>query len=408
MKIILYENNQVNQLHPITLTRASFDIFCGGVTLYDLLKIVFPGAEIDFIVRDYLAAITDQRHQAIKSDEQPVLFLDGSLVPSFVLSEKLRVIVKEGEDAILKSGERVAGAFILREQESKRTKEQNNVDDYLAGLDLPIKEIKWPNFNYPWEVITFNQEILKANLEVLKKGYEEIKPGVFAGQDVEIAKETVFDPAEGLILIGEGTKILPFVYLKGPLYLGKNCLIKEFTFLKDSSCVGEVCKIGGEVEASIFQGYANKQHYGFLGHSYLGEWVNLGAGTTNSDLKNNYGPVKMAGVDTGRQFLGCVIGDYSKTAINTSIFTGKVIGVSSFLYGTIYSDVASFINCASQLGCVVEFNLAEARKVQKAVFSRRGKEPSEAEVKLLADVFELTKRERLNNGIKAGKLEFKV
>ena len=91
--------------------------------------------------------------------------------------------------------------------------------------------------------------------------------------------------------------------------------------------LGHTTKIGGEIEASIVEPYTNKQHHGFLGHSYLGSWINLGAGTCNSDLKNTYGNVKMdyrgESVATGMQFVGCFMGDYAKTAINTGIFTGK-------------------------------------------------------------------------------------
>ena len=107
----------------------------------------------------------------------------------------------------------------------------------------------------------------------------------------------------------------------------------EHAAIKDTVSIGHTAKIGGEVEASIIESFTNKQHHGFLGHSYLGSWINLGAGTCNSDLKNTYGNVKMeyrgSKVDTGMQFVGCIMGDYAKTAINTGIFTGKLIGVGN-------------------------------------------------------------------------------
>ena len=108
------------------------------------------------------------------------------------------------------------------------------------------------------------------------------------------------------------------------------------------------------MEAAVVEPYSNKQHHGFLGHSYLGSWINLGAGTCNSDLKNTYGTVNMeypgGKAATGMQFLGCVMGDYSKTAINTGIFTGKVIGVCSMMYGFVTSNVPSYVNYARLFG----------------------------------------------------------
>ena len=127
-----------------------------------------------------------------------------------------------------------------------------------------------------------------------------------------------------------GASIGPYCFLRGPAYLGPNARVIEQAAIKDHVSLGHTTKIGGEVEGSVIEPYTNKQHHGFLGHSYLGSWVNLGAGTCNSDLKNTYGTVNMdyqgQKVATGMQFIGAIVGDYAKSAINTSIFTGKTIG----------------------------------------------------------------------------------
>ena len=153
-------------------------------------------------------------------------------------------------------------------------------------------------------------------------------------------------------------EVADFTYLVGPVHVGARSRIIERASLKEHVCIGETCKIGGEVEASIIESYTNKQHHGFLGHSWVGSWVNLGAGTSNSDLKNTYGEVRLEyphrRVETGMQFLGCIIGDYAKSAINTSIFTGKIIGVSSMLYGFVGSNVPSFCNYARSFGQITE------------------------------------------------------
>ncbi|OGY48370.1 MAG: hypothetical protein A2663_03635 [Candidatus Buchananbacteria bacterium RIFCSPHIGHO2_01_FULL_46_12] len=430
MKIILYENNQVEKLYPLTLTRPSFDIFCGALTLFGAIEKIFPDCSIDYEVRDYLLATTERKYLRKDAGESETLFLDGSLIPSLEAAGELAKLVLAGKEAVFKSGGRVVGGFCLSDGvipfpltsdyplASARGSSDKSfgagagsegaMEDRLNELNLPAIEIDWPVFNYPWEVITFNQEILADNLAHLKKYYKEIKPDVYVGREVILPPQIVLNSSHGPIIIDEGSRVLPFCHLVGPLYIGKNCLIREFTVLKYGCCLGPVCKAGGEIEASIFQGYGNKNHHGFFGYSYLGEWVNLGAGTTTSNLKNSYGLIKVFGADTGQQFLGSIIGDYSRTAVNTPIYAGKVIGASSHLYGTVVKDIPSFTAYAASFGCAVEFDLAEAIKIQKIVMARRNFEASEIDRQLLKDVFALTQAEREKMNIKPGKLEFKI
>lgn len=258
----------------------------------------------------------------------------------------------------------------------------------------------WPRFNHIWEVITFNQKLLRSNLELL------YKKGIYRGKNVRVNKHVILDDSAGPVVIGDNVEIAPFVHLVGPLFIGPNSKVNEFSVLKHSS-IGPVCKVGGELDATVIQGYSNKQHQGVLAHSYVGEWVNLGGGTANSDLKNTYGPVKMAGENTGELFLGCVISDHCKTAINTAIFTGKVIGVNSTLFGFVTRDVPSFTNYLGQLGSNVEFSLDQAIKVQKIVMARRNVKQTKAHVDLLKNVFKTTQAERNQAKIRKGKLIFK-
>jgi glucose-1-phosphate thymidylyltransferase len=152
------------------------------------------------------------------------------------------------------------------------------------------------------------------------------------------------------------------------------------------------------VEASIVEPYTNKQHHGFLGHSYLGSWINLGAGTCNSDLKNTYGPVNMeypmGKSTTGMQFLGCIMGDYSKTAINTGIFTGKVIGVCSMMYGFVTSNVPSFVNYARLFGQVATLPPEVMIATQQRMFARRQVIQRPCDIELIHDMYRTTQFER--------------
>jgi glucose-1-phosphate thymidylyltransferase len=152
------------------------------------------------------------------------------------------------------------------------------------------------------------------------------------------------------------------------------------------------------VEASIVESYTNKQHHGFLGHSYLGSWINLGAGTCNSDLKNTYGTINMeytfGKVATNMQFLGCIIGDYTKSAINTGIFTGKVIGVCSMLYGFVTTNVPSFVNYARLFGQVATLPPEVMIAAQGRMFARRNVPQRDCDRQLICDIYDLTMSER--------------
>ncbi len=177
-------------------------------------------------------------------------------------------------------------------------------------------------------------------------------------------------------MIDNDCTVRPFACISGPCRLGERSRINEHASIRPGVAIGPVCKAGGEIEASVLDEYSNKQHGGYLGHSYLGPWVNLGAGTSNSNLKNSYGPVRMeiAGgtIDTGLQLLGCVVGDYARTAVNTSIFTGKLIGACSMVYGTVAANVPSFVNYAQSLGEVTDLPPDIMARTQKRMLQRRG------------------------------------
>jgi UDP-N-acetylglucosamine diphosphorylase/glucosamine-1-phosphate N-acetyltransferase len=189
-----------------------------------------------------------------------------------------------------------------------------------------------------------------------------------------------------------GVRILPNSVIMGPAYIGKSSLIKAGAKIYGGTSIGPVCKVGGEVEGSIFQAYSNKQHDGFLGHSFIGEWVNIGADTNNSDLKNTYKNVAFhsylenARIDSGTMFLGTMVGDHTKLGINCSINTGSVIGVGCNLWD---SDLISDF--------IPDFSWGPAREltsyrfdafcqVAATVKSRRGLSFTEAEEELYSRI----------------------
>ena len=208
---------------------------------------------------------------------------------------------------------------------------------------------------------------------------------------------TVVDTSEGPILLSEKVQVGPFCYLSGPVFVGAGTRVIEHAALKGRCIPGHTVKIGGEVEASIIEPYTNKQHHGFLGQlpwQLDQPWC----GTCNSDLKNTYGKINIqygnSRTPTDMQFLGCFMGDYSKTAINTSIFTGKVIGVCSMMYGFVTSNVPSYVNYARLFGQTSLLPADVMINTQKRMFARRKVEQRECDRQLIRDMYELTRSER--------------
>jgi len=168
--------------------------------------------------------------------------------------------------------------------------------------------------------------------------------------------------------------------------------------------------VGGELEETVVQGFTNKYHTGYLGHAYVGEWVNIGAATTNSNLKNTYGTVhvEVGGkrMNTQHAKVGCFIGDHAKTSIGTQIYTGRRIGVASHVHGFVTEDVPSFTIWAKHLGArPVELRLESALQTQKRVLARRGVKQTREDVELLKKIFGMTAVERRRAGVVKGRFE---
>jgi UDP-N-acetylglucosamine diphosphorylase/glucosamine-1-phosphate N-acetyltransferase len=164
------------------------------------------------------------------------------------------------------------------------------------------------------------------------------RESIHIGEGTRIKPCVVIDAEDGPVWIGRNVKILPHSYVEGPAFIGDGCLLQPGSVVHAGTTIGPRSKVGGEIEASIIQGFSNKQHDGFLGHSYVGSWVNIAADCINSDLKNTYGtirvPVNGREVETGEMFVGMFVGDYSKAGINVSFPTGAVIGFSSSVFAS--------------------------------------------------------------------------
>jgi glucose-1-phosphate thymidylyltransferase len=403
MLILLIEDEQTSLLQPIALARPAYAISCGGYRLIDWLRLL--GGTIRGSVRAHLRELQHADYQVESADQldgsDDVLVVNAAVVPSVAAFRQIEAIAQAGRACSVVSAGRLAAAMLTRSETPQPPISLRNVESLADRLKtLTAQEASLPLFQYPHDVVRYNMEILRENLEYrIRKGeYREIEDGVFAAPGVSLGPHCVTDTKAGPIVLDARATIGPFCFFRGPALIGAGAKLIEHASIKDAVSLGHTTKIGGEVEASVVEPFTNKQHHGFLGHSYLGSWVNLGAGTCNSDLKNTYGKVNMEYPDqriaTGMQFLGCMMGDYSKTAINTGIFTGKIVGVCSMLYGFITSNVPSFVNYARLFGQVTELPPEVMIASQERTFRRRSVQQRPCDIQLIHDMYELTREER--------------
>lgn len=404
MSILVFEDAQVENLYPITIGRPACAITCAGFRLVDWIHRL--EAPTGAVIRPHLAEMfaIDFPKLASGKGDGPQLLINARLVPSVDVYRALESILREGRPGAVKHNGVTAAALLPAEAPAPpQDLQTDQLADYLsysgvgALAELPHK---LPLLEYPHDVVRYNLETFGVNLDYrLESGeYREVADGVFAAEAAELGDYIVSDTREGPILLDRGAKIGPYCYLSGPAYIGPGTRVIEHSAIKDAVSLGHTTKIGGEVEASVVEPYSNKQHHGFLGHSYLGSWINLGAGTCNSDLKNTYGSVKMEyrgeKIATGMQFVGCIMGDYAKSAINTGIFTGKTIGACSMVYGFVTTNVPSFVNYARLFGQVTELPPEVMIATQQRMFSRRNVEQRPCDVQLIRDMYDLTRDER--------------
>lgn len=387
--------------------RPAYAIGCASYRLIDLVKSIGP---VRVAVREYLRELERANGRNVIAPNVddapstgPLLAVNARLVPTVETLNRLSDLIRAGDSAISSAGESIAAALIKEPHGNLFVGNAGSFAEKMGALNLPASSADFRLFEYAHDVIREHERSLIGNLEHrLQSGYRQLSDGLFVAESVEIGEHLVTNTKAGPILLDAGASIGPFCYLSGPAYVGPGARLIEMAVLKDGVAIGSRAKIGGEIETSIVEPLSNKQHHGFLGHSYVGSWVNLGAGTSNSDLKNTYGSVTMdyggRRVPSGMQLIGCFIGDYAKTAVNTGIFTGKAIGVCSMAYGFVTTNVPGFTNYARSLGQVTEIGLDVAVATQARMFARRGIEQRACDVELLRSLFEVTKPERANFG----------
>lgn len=369
----------LGRLGPLTDLRAAFDVRTGARTTLDRLRHELSLDVRALAVPAHLVDLTTERHGgtgaaagtgggtgsgggAGNGSPIPVLtcckdasgsggglpwFVPGLLLVNGRCVAPLREIerLELGQCLVeAQSGQVIAARPVTREDGEHILRTFTAVPgSHQTTYDRPVL------LHRPWHIRTFLENALSTDLVSMASHADEPElRGVMAFGDAPLAIHAsakvcpgvVFDCENGPIVLDGGSLIRPGAVVVGPAYVGQHSTVLERTLVKAHSSIGPWCKVAGEVGGVVFQGFANKSHEGHLGDAFVGEWSNLGAGTTNSNLLNTYGEVLMRAAPdmsmekTGRQFMGCIIGDHVKTAICTRISTGVTIGLGAMIAQT--------------------------------------------------------------------------
>lgn len=387
MNYILFDGDSRDHLLPFTYTRPVADIRWGITTLREKWERLLR-QKTSTLTRDYLS-----EKFPVQIEEENIL-INGSVVPDPDLIKQIQKL-RTGQ-ALVKDDVMLAMFVHAREIE--------NLDD-AAPEAVPYPE-PVRRLQHVWEIFSMNHEMIRLDFDAITSGRKSqpLSSTNFVlgnpdqifleeGAQVEFAFLNVQD---GPIYIGKDATVMEGAKIRGPFALGEKSMVKMDAKIYSGTTIGPQCKVGGEVNNSVLFGFSNKAHDGFLGNSVLGEWCNLGADTNVSNLKNTYEPVKLWSCvsehfeNTGRQFCGLMMGDHSKTGINTMFNTGTVVGVFANIFGDGYQRnyIPSF-SWGGKHG-LSHYNLKKAFQVAEAVFARRGKTFDETEKKILTHIFEMT------------------
>ena len=412
MQLCIFEDTNCSLLEPLTLYRPVFELCCGMNTLRDKILNAYPDTIYALHCRQYLENFVKSSNPEIcinQINDTECLFINGRILAPQNL---LDIIPLKGENKLYKSGNMVIAARMSGKNLGNIKHKLTNlltIDDFDS---LQIETIEIPVINYIWDLIYNNRKELindcKFDLKNNLKGkiYDGVhlveKDNVYIAEDTEVKPGVVLDASKGPIYIDRNVKVFPNAVIEGPVFIGANSQIKSGATIYENVSIGETCKIGGEVEDTLFLPFSNKQHSGFIGHAYVGSWVNIGADTNCSDLKNNYSNVKAfvngKEVNTNVQFLGIIMGDHSKTAINTMFNTATTVGFSCNIFGAGFPEkyIPSFSWGGSD--SMISYDVEKSIETAKKVLKRRNKEMNISEEILFRKIFDLTKNERIEKG----------
>jgi len=359
----IFENSNMERCYPFTINHSLIELRFGAFSILERIeKQLSEKDQVILVVRDELKDILSERYPHIVVNPDVISPSQVYHVSSINLNESNLILTLDNDIPIDEFRDKMVGS---------------SSDPYL------------------WDYLKLNSlDADKDYFDMVISGNSH-KTAIFVNKDnIHISESSVIsagvilDASNGPIIIDDEVVIDIGALIKGPTYIGKGSKVNPGAKLRGNISIGPYCKIGGEVEDTTFHGYSNKQHDGYLGHSYIGEWVNLGANTNNSDLKNNYSKIKFKigedVINTNEIFLGAMIGDYTKTGISTMINTGTYVGVGCNLFGSGFQrkNIPSFT-----WGENSRMNLDKFLNTLEIVKNRRGKNISNIEKDLITKIY---------------------
>lgn len=425
LRAAIFEDDAYDNFLPLTYTRPAFDLRCGAKSFRHRIMDLIRAPDAMLFTREYLADFMASKEKGSVNRAESItgttLFINGLLVPDRAIALK---ISRASEGHIGVKDDRLVftclGQAKAREFAERLSRPLGSLDvsqlERSATKKVDVQEAKI--LSHPRELISTNSEILKDDILSLKKsraGKVHPKATILGKRsDLSIGPRsvveagTVIDVRAGPVHIESGCIIRPNAWIQGPAFIGSGTQILPSARIHGGSSIGPMCNIGGEVEETVIHGHSDKAHAGFVGHSYIGEWVNLGALTTTSDLKITYGTVKVnirgQRIDTGETNIGAFIADHVKTSIGAMIYPGGKIGVATQIHGIVSGDVPSFSIYAKALGSkTIESIFESVAETQRRTYRRKRIEQTAADITLLKKVYELTKDERKSAAVVQGR-----
>jgi len=387
MQAVIYEEAGGRALYPLALLRPVFELRCGALLLREKLErrrpswtvALAPRLSLDAVVRESMPG------RGVESlGDGTTLLLSASVIVDETLLSSVDGIE---DDCLLVADGLAVGAVVSSggEDVARRLVEAGG-NPRALGL-AGATEVECRVARRAWDLVEATRREIERDIELLgvrgsrggtvREGALLVEPGRIAmGEGSDVAPGVVLDASGGDILIGRDVRVMSNAYLQGPLCVGDGSLVRAAARIYAGTSIGPVCKVGGELSASVIHSYSNKQHDGFLGHSYVGSWVNLGAATDTSDLRNDYGPVRVSlgdeTVDTGLTSVGSMIGDHTKTAIGTKLNTGSIVGAFCNVFPGAFppKHIPSF--SWGTPGGFVLYDIERALDTARTVMERRG------------------------------------
>lgn len=390
--LVLFDDERRDDLLPLTFTRPVAEIRIGILTISQKWA-KQTGSNVFYLTQEYL------QHKYPNSPKgKPVLLVNGGVCPDKDLIYQLNTL--SVNEALVKNGILIAARV-------------NSTLDALPSLDSfdSVKEYSGEilDVKFPWDIFRNNGEALIRDYQLLTQGRKSqpisktntvLNPeNVFIEEGARV-ECSILNAETGPIYIARDAEVMEGCMVRGPFSLGEHSTLKMGAKIYGPTTVGPHCKVGGEVNNSVFFSFSNKAHDGFIGNSVIAEWCNLGADTNNSNLKNNYAPVKLWSyrkkgfVNTGLQFCGLIMGDHSKCGINTMFNTGTVVGVCSNIFGDGFPR--NFIPSFSWGGAAgfTTHSPQKAFETAEIMMSRRDIPFTDDDKNILLKVFELTQEYR--------------